>query len=132
MTEEAIVKMTIDEALAFSDEWVRGMTLHEGSQGWRIVCMILADEVRRFRQEDAIQELVDQAQEFDMGYGKSVLMQVGISIPTGKDGCIAYINVEKRCLEWACNPWDITWNVPITVDVPRIPLYDRAQESKEK
>lgn len=42
-----ITKMTVEEALAFSDEWIRGVTLHEGSQGWRVVCWILAEEVRR-------------------------------------------------------------------------------------
>jgi hypothetical protein len=41
------LKMTIEEALEFADEWSRGMTLYEGSQGWRVVCMLLADEVRR-------------------------------------------------------------------------------------
>lgn len=41
------LKITIEEALAFADEWSRGMTIHEGSQGWRVVCMLLAEEVRR-------------------------------------------------------------------------------------
>ena len=40
------LKMTIDEALEFADEWSRGMTLREDSQGWRVVCMLLAEEVR--------------------------------------------------------------------------------------
>lgn len=39
--------MTLEEALEFADEWVRGITFHEGSQGWRVVCMLLAEEVRR-------------------------------------------------------------------------------------
>lgn len=43
------LNMTIDEALEFADEWSRGLTLHEGSQGWRVVCMLLAEEVRRMR-----------------------------------------------------------------------------------
>ena len=43
------IKMTIDECLEFADEWSKGMTLHEGSQGWRVVCMLLADEVRKLR-----------------------------------------------------------------------------------
>lgn len=43
------LKMTIAEALEFADEWSRGLTLHEGSQGWRVVCMLLAEEVRRQR-----------------------------------------------------------------------------------
>jgi hypothetical protein len=41
------LKMTIEEALYFADEWSRGMTLTEGSQGWRVVCLLLAEEVRR-------------------------------------------------------------------------------------
>ncbi len=43
------LNMTVDEALAFADTWSRGMTYHEDSQGWRIVCMLLAEEVRRYR-----------------------------------------------------------------------------------
>jgi len=39
--------MTIEEALAFADEWSKGVTLYEGAQGWRVVCMLLAEEVRR-------------------------------------------------------------------------------------
>ncbi len=45
------VKMTIEECIAFADEWSRGMTIHEGSKGWRVVCMLLANEVRRLRGE---------------------------------------------------------------------------------
>jgi len=41
------IAMTTEEALEFADEWSRGLTLHEGSQGWRVVCMLLAEEVRR-------------------------------------------------------------------------------------
>jgi hypothetical protein len=43
------LNMTVDEALNFADTWSRGMTYHEDSKGWRIVCMLLADEVRRLR-----------------------------------------------------------------------------------
>ena len=39
--------MTIEEALEFADEWCLGMTPHEGSMGCRVVCMLLAEEVRR-------------------------------------------------------------------------------------
>lgn len=45
------IKMTIEECIAFADEWSRGMTVHEGSQGWRVVCMLLANEVRRLHGE---------------------------------------------------------------------------------
>lgn len=41
------LKMTIEEAIEFADEWSKGMTLHEGSKGWRVVCLLLAEEVRR-------------------------------------------------------------------------------------
>ena len=43
-------KMTVDDALNYADEWNRGMTFHEGSEGWRVVCWILAEEVRRLRE----------------------------------------------------------------------------------
>lgn len=48
------LKMTVDEALEFADEWSRGMTIHEGSQGWRVVCMLLAEEVRKLRKGEFI------------------------------------------------------------------------------
>lgn len=41
------LRMTLEEALQFADEWSRGMTIHEGSMGWRVVCLLLAEEVRR-------------------------------------------------------------------------------------
>jgi hypothetical protein len=58
------IKMTIDECLEFADEWSRGITAHEGSQGWRVVCMLLAEEVRRLRSEDDItkEELIAKQQ----------------------------------------------------------------------
>lgn len=48
------VKMTIDECIAFADEWSRGMTYHEDSRGWRVVCMLLAEEVRRLQRGEFI------------------------------------------------------------------------------
>ena len=45
------LKMTIDDAIAFADQWSRGMTIHEDSHGWRVVCMLLAEEVRILRRE---------------------------------------------------------------------------------
>jgi hypothetical protein len=45
------LNMTIDECLAFADEWSRGQTFHADSQGWRVVCLLLAEEVRRGRGE---------------------------------------------------------------------------------
>jgi len=56
------IKMTIDECLEFADEWARGCTFHEGSQGWRVVCMLLAEEVRRLRGERFVfAQLLDAA-----------------------------------------------------------------------
>ena len=48
------LEMTIDEALEFADEWSKGLTLYEGAQGWRVVCMLLAEEVRRHRRGECI------------------------------------------------------------------------------
>lgn len=48
------LKMTIDEALEFADECSRGRTIHEESQGWRVVCMMLAEEVRMRRKVECI------------------------------------------------------------------------------
>lgn len=49
--DEFTIGMTVDEALAFADEWSKGMTLYNGVKGWRVVCMLLAEEVRRLRKE---------------------------------------------------------------------------------
>ncbi len=44
--------MTVDDALAFADEWAKGIApLYPGAQGWRVACMLLAAEVRRLREE---------------------------------------------------------------------------------
>lgn len=51
------IKMTIDECLAFADGWSRNCTFHENSQGWRVVCMLLAGEVRS--QRAALREIVE-------------------------------------------------------------------------
>lgn len=45
--------MSIDECLDFAGEWSHGMTFHAGSQGWRVVCMLLAEEVRAMREKIA-------------------------------------------------------------------------------
>lgn len=50
---------TVAEALDFADEWTRGTKLHEGSQGWRVVCFILAEEVRRLRTPQAEREAME-------------------------------------------------------------------------
>lgn len=48
------IKMTIDECLEYSDIWARGITVHSDSQGWRVVCMLLAEEVRKLRKHEYI------------------------------------------------------------------------------
>jgi len=45
------LRMTVDEALGWADEWARGRTFYLQSQGWVVVCAILANEVRRLRKE---------------------------------------------------------------------------------
>lgn len=41
--------MQVDEALEHADEWIKGVTLYEGAQGWRVACATLAAEVRKLR-----------------------------------------------------------------------------------
>ena len=45
-------KMTVEDALNYADEWSRDTTFHEYSEGWRVVCAILAKEVRRLRETE--------------------------------------------------------------------------------
>jgi hypothetical protein len=48
--------MTIDEALEFADLWSKGITMYEGATGWRVVCMLLAEEVRRMRSAPSVDD----------------------------------------------------------------------------
>lgn len=41
--------MPVEEALEHADEWIEGVSLYEGAQGWRVACATLAAEVRRLR-----------------------------------------------------------------------------------
>ena len=41
--------MNIEEALEYANEWTKGSTFNEHSTGWRIVCAVLAAEVRHLR-----------------------------------------------------------------------------------
>lgn len=43
------LRMTVDEALGWADEWAKGRTFYPDSTGWAVVCVILAAEVRRLR-----------------------------------------------------------------------------------
>lgn len=55
--------MSVDEALNHADEWVKGQTFYPGAQGWRVVCAVLAAEVRRLRAERS--EIVAKVGELD-------------------------------------------------------------------
>lgn len=58
MSENLKLDMTVDEALAFAEEWTRGMTLHAGLQGWRVVCLLLGEEVKALREENERMERI--------------------------------------------------------------------------
>lgn len=75
------IKMTIDECLEFADEWARGCTFHEGSQGWRVVCMLLAEEVRKLRGAQNTETL---PQDWE-----------------GVDGAIAFHLIDRHADGWA-------------------------------
>ena len=48
-------KMTVDEALAFADEWVKVTNpAYLAFEGWRVVCAVLAEEVRKNRRGEFI------------------------------------------------------------------------------
>jgi hypothetical protein len=51
--------MTIDEALEYADLWRSGTSIREDSGGWSDVCMLLAEEVRRLR-DDRDQAIKDE------------------------------------------------------------------------
>jgi hypothetical protein len=46
------LKMTVEDALIFSDKYSKGLSVHADSQGWRVVCMVLSEEVRKLRAQD--------------------------------------------------------------------------------
>jgi hypothetical protein len=81
------LNMTIDECLEFADEWSRGMTLHEGSQGWRVVCMLLAEEVRRLRADETRLSWIERCcilEVYDDSEGMA-RWDLGIRSPYGTD-----------------------------------------------
>ncbi len=57
-------KMTIEKALEFVDEWTRGREFEDGTEGWRVVCKVLGEEVRRHR-PDLLKKRVNN--EIDIG-----------------------------------------------------------------
>lgn len=58
MSEQAA--MTVEQAIEFAREWQKGLTVYPGAMGWRVVCMVLADEAERLQARVA--ELESQAQ----------------------------------------------------------------------
>ena len=46
--------MKLEEALQWAGQWTEGQTFHEGMQGWRVVCAVLAAEVRRLQAVEAV------------------------------------------------------------------------------
>lgn len=46
------LNMTVEQALAFADDWSKGVTFHPDTDGWRVVYMVLAEEVRRLRADE--------------------------------------------------------------------------------
>ena len=47
-----------------------------------------------------------------------------------QDEPVAYINIEKRRLEWAHDY--MSWDTPTVVNLPRIPLYTTPQPKQEQ
>lgn len=47
-------KITIDECLEYADSWGKNISIYETYAGWRVVCLLLAEEVRRLREEQTI------------------------------------------------------------------------------
>lgn len=45
--------MKIDEALKMADEWTRGQTFHENSEGWRPAIAVMLAEIVRLKKENA-------------------------------------------------------------------------------
>lgn len=60
--------MSVDEALNHADEWIKGQTFYPGAQGWRVVCAVLAAEVRRLRAGD--QSYVDTIEDLHDEIGR--------------------------------------------------------------
>jgi DNA repair exonuclease SbcCD ATPase subunit len=51
--------MDVKEALELSDEWIKGVTVYDGAQGWRVACATLAAAVREL--EDSNQSIRETA-----------------------------------------------------------------------
>ena len=53
--------MTIEEHIEMAKEWARGITIHAESQGWRVTCVTLAEEVERLRSRATELEAIQDA-----------------------------------------------------------------------
>lgn len=38
-------RYTIDEARADAREWIKGVTVHDGTRGWRVCCALLEERI---------------------------------------------------------------------------------------
>lgn len=47
---------TIDEARADAREWIKGVTVHDGTRGWRVCCALLEGRIAEL--EDASRRVV--------------------------------------------------------------------------
>ena len=61
--------MKIDDALKMADEWTRGQTFHESSEGWRPAIAVMLAEIARLKKENAwIRSAIgDNATSFENG-----------------------------------------------------------------
>jgi hypothetical protein len=78
------MQMTIDECLELSCEWSKGITFHDGSQGWRVVCMLLSEEVLRMRAALAnapVEIAMRQAREAGANHEREACAKVCESLP---------------------------------------------------
>ena len=98
--------MTVDEALSHADEWVKGQTFYQGAQGWRVVCAVLAAEVRRLRAGD--QSYVDTIEDLHDEIGR---------LRDEKQQAIAHIEGLRTVLselEESCEYWS-EYDVPLGI-----------------
>ncbi len=53
---------TVEEARADAREWIKGVTAHEGSRGWRVCCAILDERIEEL--EKMLRGIVQHWDEF--------------------------------------------------------------------
>lgn len=91
------VAMTVEEALTHSDEWTKGQTFYPGAQGWRVVCAVLAAEVRRLRA--GMQKANEQAARFEREWYLR-----GDEIERLRNALQRLIDVAEQCDSWESFP----------------------------